>query len=106
MISLGSHFRQLQHLRFLFDDENADRNLVQLYYSSPSVVVEIVFQTKENGTYGLAPHRTSGFHHYRVASIYSPLRQLPFREKWLAYRGSNVGRAIEVDGVVEVPPFF
>lgn len=89
LISLGERFRRLRHVRLLFNMERIDWNSVKLNCSLPSVRLEVVFQTRNNRNFDLAPGfpRNPDLLSTICSDIQAP--HLGYREQWLKYRGTD-----------------
>lgn len=89
LVSLGERFRRLRHVRFLFNMERIDWNSVKLNCSLPSVRLEVVFQTRNNRNFDLAPGcpRNPDSVSTICSGIQAP--HLGYREQWLKYRGTD-----------------
>ncbi|CAH0054606.1 unnamed protein product [Clonostachys solani] len=101
VIESGSRFKNLRRVRFLFNGEKIDPAEVQLSCNSPSVTLDVVFQSRHNRIYDVG--QSLHTEERDVSNICSRIFAEDLREQWLQIRGGDVGSATVNQGVYRAP---
>lgn len=91
IIKRGERYRNLRHIRFLFNKETTNPDEVQLALDCPNIELKIVFQSADNRKYDCASRfEITDIEGEHLCSL---IHRADIREEWLRTRGSDLDRS-------------